>query len=325
MHEQRPFLDISRIKKSYPVSRGMSGNHDDKVHAVNDVSLSVEKGETLGLVGESGCGKSTLARLIICLEKPDAGTISFKGRDVFMLNGHEKKEFRKSVQMVFQDTSSSLNPRQRIGNIIGEPLLVHNLVPRREIQDRVADLMVSVGLQKDVMKRFPHEFSSGQRQRIGIARALSVHPELIIADEPVSALDVSIQAQILNLFLEVQEKMHLTYVFISHYLNVVRHVSTRVAVMYLGKIVETAPCDILYNNPLHPYTEALLSAVPSPDPTGENKRIILKGDSPSPMNLPKGCVFSSRCRYAEKDICFEKQPPLSEKESGQKVACWLRT
>lgn len=323
--ESNSFLAVVNLKKSFSVSAGFFSGSAVRLKAVNDVSFCLEKGETLGLVGESGCGKSTIARLVLCLDRPDSGTVLFQGRDIFTLDKAEKKEFRKKVQIVFQDPFSSLNPRKRVGSIIGEPLLIHKLVPKHMIQNRVFELMELVGLQKDYADRYPHEFSSGQRQRIGIARALSLSPELIVADEPVSALDVSIQAQTINLLTDLQERMHLTYLFISHDLSVVRHVSTRVAVMYLGKIVEVAPREQVYTAPLHPYTEALLSAVPEPDPFQDKKRIILKGEIPSPFNPPRGCVFSSRCPIADTAVCFEKHPPLEEKRTGHWAACYLRT
>jgi oligopeptide transport system ATP-binding protein len=319
-----PLLNVVNLVKSFNVSKGFFSRDMIKLKAVNDVSFSLEEGETFGLVGESGCGKSTIARLILCLDKPDEGKIYFKDRNIFKLEGKEKKGFRRKVQIVFQDPFSSLNPRMKVGNIIGEPLLIHKIIPVKEVRNRVCDLMNLVGLQNNQINRYPHEFSSGQRQRVGIARALSLSPELIVADEPVSSLDVSIQAQTINLLMDLQKKMNLTYLFISHDLSVVRYVSTKVAVMYLGKIVENALSVDLYSRPLHPYTEALLSAVPVPDPLVKKKRIILKGEIPSPINLPKGCIFSSRCPIADKTICFEKHPPLEEKEKGHMAACWLR-
>jgi oligopeptide transport system ATP-binding protein len=317
-------LNVVNLKKSFPVSAGLFSRGSDRLKAVNGVSFSLKKGETLGLVGESGCGKSTIARLILCLDQPDSGEIYFEGSNILELDAAKKKEFRKKVQIVFQDPFSSLNPRKKVGSIVGEPLLIHKLVHKSKIRDKVLELLDLVGLQRDHINRYPHEFSSGQRQRIGIARALSLSPELIVADEPVSALDVSIQAQTLNLLMDLQRQMNLTYLFISHDLSVVRYVSTKVAVMYLGRIVETAPRDELYSRHLHPYTEALLSAVPLPDPTRRKERIVLKGDMPGSITLPKGCVFSSRCPIVDKKTCMEKQPPLEEKRKGHWAACYLR-
>lgn len=318
------FLNIVNLNKSFPVSSGFLARRSVYLKAVNDVSFSLEEGETLGLVGESGCGKSTIARLILCLDRPDNGKIYFKGQNIFELKGPGKKEFRKKVQIVFQDPFSSLNPRKKVGSIVGEPLIIHKLVPRNEVKDKVLELMELVGLRKDHFNRYPHEFSSGQRQRVGIARALSLNPELIVADEPVSALDVSIQAQTINLFMDLQKRMRLTYLFISHDLSVVRYVSKKVAVMYLGKIVEIAPSDELYDGPIHPYTEALMSAVPLPDPSRRTNRIILKGEIPSPFDPPEGCIFSSRCPLVDKNICLEKHPPLQEKRDGHWAACFLK-
>ncbi len=317
-------LRVENLVKTFPVSSGFFSRSVARLTAVNDVSFTLQKGETLGLVGESGCGKSTIARLVLRLDEPDSGTVHYNNDNIFSLKGSDKKGFRRKVQIVFQDPFSSLNPRKRVGSIIGEPLLIHKSLPRKDIPDRVLELMDMVGLRKDHYNRYPHEFSSGQRQRIGIARALSLEPELIIADEPVSALDVSIQAQTLNLLLDLQKEMNLTYLFISHDLSVVRFISSRVAVMYLGKIVELASTPDLYAHPLHPYTEALLSAVPVPDPTRENRRILLEGDLPTPVALPKGCVFAGRCPIVDKTICFTKQPPLEEKRRGHFAACFLR-
>jgi len=295
------------------------------VYAVNEVSLTVRRGETLGLVGESGCGKSTLARLVLRLLEPDSGIVSLNGRNIYEFDRDGMLDFRRRVQMIFQDPLSSLNPRMTVGRIIGEPLLIHKIVRRRELRERVAELMETVGLRADAANRYPHEFSSGQRQRVGIARALSLNPECIIADEPVSSLDVSIQAQTLNLFADLQARLHLTYVFISHDLSVVRHICDRVAVMYAGSIVEIAPRETLYTTPLHPYTEALLSAVPVPDPANRRAHIALNGEPPGPFSRSRGCVFAMRCPIARKDLCTQRQPELEEKRAGHRVACFLRT
>lgn len=320
----QPLLDVIHLKKSYPVATGLFSSASLFLKAVDDVSFSLEEGTTVGLVGESGCGKTTLARLILHLEEPDSGAVNFMGHNIYTLKKEEKKRFRRQVQIIFQDPYSSLNPRKKMRSIIGEPLLIHKIVPRQAITDKVVELMELVGLQKDQINRYPHEFSSGQQQRAGIARALSLSPRLIIADEPVSALDVSIQAQIINLLQDLQKQMHLTYLFISHDLRVVRYISHRIIVMYLGKIVEAALSENLYNQPLHPYTEALLSAAPVPDPASVKNRIILTGDLPSPLNPPQGCIFSSRCPIMKPDTCLEKHPPLEEKRSGHWAACYLR-
>jgi len=317
-------LDIIHIKKSFSLSAGLFSQAPGVLQAVDDVSLAVAKGETLGLVGESGCGKSTMAKLILGLETADSGDILFKNKSILNVRGAEKKRYSRKVQIVFQDPFSSLNPRKKAGTIIGEPLRIHNIVHRRDIREKVAELMEGVGLQKDYMNKYPHEFSSGQRQRIGIARALSVNPELIVADEPVSALDVSIQAQTINLFLDLQKRMNLTYLFISHDLSVVRYVSTRIAVMYLGKILEIAPGSELCDNPLHPYTQALLSAVPVPDPARSRKRIVLQGEMPSPLQTPGGCIFSNRCPIFHPEACARVHPGLEEKARGHWLACHLR-
>jgi oligopeptide/dipeptide ABC transporter ATP-binding protein len=322
--QQLPLLDVLHLKKTYPVASRLFSRVPLLLTAVNDVSFSLEEGTTLGMVGESGCGKTTLARLILHLEKPDSGMVNFRGHNIYMFDRHETKQFRRQVQIIFQDPYSSLNPRKKIGSIIGEPLLIHKIVPRKNIPEKVMELMELVGLQKDQMHRYPHEFSSGQRQRVGIARALSLSPRVIIADEPVSALDVSIQAQIINLLQDLQKQMNLTYLFISHDLHVVRYISHTIIVMYLGKIVESAISEKLYNHPLHPYTEALLSAAPVPDPRYVKNRIILSGDLPTPINPPAGCIFSSRCPIMKPETCLAKHPPLEEKRSGHWAACYLR-
>lgn len=319
-----PILEVKNLKKSFSLSAGFFSKGSVTLKAVNDVSFFLSKGDTLGLVGESGCGKSTIARLLLSLDQPDSGTVSFKGENIFMMNKARKNDFRRKVQIVFQDPFSSLNPRKKAGSIIGEPLLIHKVLPRNKISKRVAELMEMVGLRKEYAQKYPHEFSSGQRQRIGIARALSLNPEIIIADEPVSALDVSIQAQTINLFLDLQKQMNLTYLFISHDLSVVKFISSKVAVMYLGKIVELAESNELYQNPLHPYTRALLSAVPVPDPLIKRERILLTGDIPSPFNPPEGCVFSSRCPEVKADICTKNHPELIQKYDGHAVSCFLR-
>jgi len=318
-------LKVNNLKKYFPIRRGVFQHHVGDVKAVDGVSFNVYKGETLGLVGESGCGKTTTGRTIIRLYEPTEGQVDFQGVDLATLSGRELRKTRRKIQMIFQDPYASLSPRMNVLNIVGEPLEIHHIVNTPgEKKDRVAELLEMVGLDPAFMNRYPHEFSGGQRQRIGIARALALDPELIICDEPISALDVSIQAQVVNLLEELQEKVGLTYIFIAHDLSMVRHISNRVAVMYLGKIMELTDRETLYTNPLHPYTEALLSAVPIPNPAVEEKRqrIILEGDLPSPAKPPKGCNFNTRCPKAF-DRCFEEEPTLVEVEEGHYCACHL--
>jgi oligopeptide/dipeptide ABC transporter ATP-binding protein len=306
-------LEVRNLKKYFPIRKGVLQREVARVHAVDDVTLEVHPGETLGLVGESGCGKTTLGRCVVRLLEPTAGQIVFQGRDISRLGTRGLRPLRSEMQMVFQDPYASLNPRQRVGQIVGTPLAIHGIGDKSERKKRVQELLETVGLSPEHYNRFPHEFSGGQRQRIGIARALALRPKLIVADEPVSALDVSIQSQMLNLLKDLQKEFHLTYVFIAHDLGVVRHVSDRIAVMYLGKLVELSPAEELYHRPIMPYTEALLSAVPIPDPdlSEKRERIVLVGDVPSPINPPSGCRFHPRCRYMT-DVCREVEPPLTD-------------
>ena len=318
-------LQIRNLKKYFSIRGGVFSREKARVHAVDDVSFDIIKGETLGLVGESGCGKSTTGRAILRLIEPTSGEVWFQGENVTKLDKRSMRHLRKEIQMIFQDPYSSLDPRMTVSSIIGEALLVHRLTPGRKARDeRVVELLETVGLSSEHLGRYPHEFSGGQRQRIGIARALAVNPKLIVCDEAVSALDVSVQAQVVNLLEDLQEKFGLTYLFIAHDLSVVEHISTRVAVMYLGKIVELAPAKQLYINPRHPYSEALLSAVPVPDPTAKRGRIILEGDVPSPVNPPSGCRFHTRCALRVPS-CSQNEQVLTEVNPGHWVACQVRT
>src|SRR5690349_210683 len=317
-------LGVKNLKKHFPISSGIIFQRQvGAVKAVDDVSFDVYRGETLGVVGESGCGKSTTGRTVLQLYKPTSGSVVFEGKELSTMPAEELRKMRRRMQMIFQDPFASLNPRMSVGAIVSEPLRIHNIFTNKaEMQEFVESLLEKVGLNPYYVNRYPHEFSGGQRQRIGIARALALRPSFIVADEPISALDVSIQAQVINLLEELQEQFNLTYLFIAHDLSVVRHISDRVAVMYVGKIVELTTRDLLYERPLHPYTKALLSAVPIPDPAIERKRqrIILTGDVPSPVNPPTGCRFHPRCPFAQ-DLCREKEPELLEVEPNHFAAC----
>ena len=320
----RPLLSVRDLRKRFAIRGGILSRVVDQVHAVDGVSFDIEAGETLGVVGESGCGKSTTGRCILRLIEPSSGEVWFQGADVMKMDHNALQAMRRDMQIIFQDPYASLNPRLTIGAIIGEALMIHKLVKSRQaMEDRVVQLLETVGLRPDHMRRFPHEFSGGQRQRIGIARALAVEPKLLICDEPVSALDVSIQAQVINLLEDLQEQFGLTYLFIAHDLSVVEHISTRIAVMYLGRVVEIAPAAELYDTPIHPYSEALLSAVPIPDPTVKRKRIMLEGDVPNPIRPPSGCHFHTRCPIARPD-CSQRSPVLEEKRPGHWAACHYR-
>ena len=318
-NKNRPLVEVKNLKEYFDINMGFFRSKPLK--AMDDVSFTINKGETLGLVGESGCGKTTVGRTILHLYKPTAGEVIFDGKPI--KTKQDIQEFRKKATMVFQDPYSSLNPRMTVSDIVGEPLDVHKLYSsKKEREERILELMGHVGLNSEHASRYAHEFSGGQRQRIGIARALAVNPEFIVCDEPVSALDVSIQAQVINMFDDLQEKLGLTYLFIAHDLLVVRHISDRIAVMYLGKMVELAEANEIYNHPLHPYSQSLLSAVPVPDPkiARANQRIALSGDIPSPLNAPSGCPFRTRCRYAT-DACAQSMPPFEEVAPGHFVAC----
>jgi oligopeptide/dipeptide ABC transporter ATP-binding protein len=322
--ERDVLIQVEHLKKYFPIKRGIVLQRQvGQVHAVDDVSFEVRAGETLGLVGESGCGKSTLGRCLIRLYELTSGTISFDGRDISKLSRRALRPIRGEMQMVFQDPYASLNPRKRVGTIIADPLRIHGDISAAKVKARVRELLELVGLSPEHINRYPHEFSGGQRQRIGVARALALHPRLIIADEPVSALDVSIRAQVINLLDDLQDDLGLTYIFVAHDLGVVRHVSDRIAVMYLGKIVEISPAQDLYERPVHPYTEALLSAVPIPDPdaSAQRQQIVLEGDVPSPIAPPSGCRFHPRCQYAT-EICALTEPELAPHGGeGHLAAC----
>jgi len=316
-------LRAEHVTKYFPVRKGVLLQREvARVHAVDDVSIDLRAGETLGLVGESGCGKSTLARCLARLYPLTGGSVVFEGRDISRLSRRKLRPVRRELQMIFQDPYASLNPRKRVGAILSDPLRIHKRGNRDQIKRQVGELLELVGLSPEHINRYPHQFSGGQRQRIGVARALALHPRLVIADEPVSALDVSIRAQVINLLDDLQDELHLTYIFIAHDLGVVRHVSDRIAVMYLGKIVEVSPAEELYKRPVHPYTEALLSAVPIPDPdlSARREQIVLEGDVPSPIDPPSGCRFHPRCRYTT-EICAQQEPPLVDHGTGHLAAC----
>jgi len=326
VNDVQPLVSVRNLRKEFPIKKGVLARQVGAVKAVNDVSFDVARGETLGVVGESGCGKTTTGRTILRLIEPTSGEIRFEGRDVRSMDTSELRALRREMQIIFQDPVSSLNPRMTVGAIIREGLTIHKLAEGAAADARVRQLLQEVGLRPEYANRYPHEFSGGQRQRIGIARALSVEPKFIVCDEPVSALDVSVQAQVINLLVDLQREHNLTYMFIAHDLSVVEHIADRVAVMYLGKIVELATADDLYREPLMPYTQALLSAVPVADPHARKERIILQGDVPSPANPPSGCVFHPRCHHPAKDAaCAKIVPPLEEKAPGHLVACIKQT
>ena len=321
--QKTPFFALKNVVKYFPVRTGLLRRTTAHVKAVDGVSFEIPEGTTLGLVGESGCGKTTTARLILHLETPDSGQIVVEGQDTVDVRRVQLAAYRRRVQYIFQDPYSSLNPHKKVEQIVGEPYIVNRICPRREVRDRVVHMLELVNLPSDWMKRYPHEMSGGQRQRVGIARALTLDPGILVCDEPVSALDVSIRSQIINLLMDLQEKLELTYLFIAHDLSLVEHVSDSVAIMYLGKIVEFAPARKLFEGSLHPYTEALLSAVPVPDPGRKRERIVLSGDVPSPMNPPSGCRFRTRCPIAE-EVCATHEPALVEVSPGHSLACHLR-
>jgi oligopeptide transport system ATP-binding protein len=315
-------IEVKNLKKYFPAGGGLFGAGSDTVKAVDDVSFSIRRGETFGLVGESGCGKSTTGRCILRLIEPTAGEVNFEGQDLLALEARSLRQLRREMQIIFQDPYASLNPRMQVGEIIAEPLLIHRVGKGKERKHRVVELLELVGLKPEHAARYPHEFSGGQRQRIGIARALALNPKFIVCDEPVSALDVSVQAQVVNLLQDLQEQLGLTYLFISHGLSVVEHISTRVGIMYLGKLVEVAPSEAIFRNPLHPYTRALLSAIPIPDPEARRERLPLKGEIPTALKPPSGCRFRTRCPLAI-PVCAEDEPPLVEVEKDHLVACHL--
>lgn len=315
-------LEVRNYKKWYTLKKKLFGGNASYVKAADGVSFSILRGETFGLVGESGCGKTTVGKGILRLHEPTDGEVLFEGKDILKLEGNELREIRRDMQIIYQDPYSSLNPRMTVGNIIGEPLEIHKIASGAEKEKRIRELMDRVGLPATSYNRYPHEFSGGQRQRVGIARALCLNPKLIVCDEPVSALDVSIQSQILNLLEDLQEDLGLTYLFIAHGLTVVKHISSRIGVMYLGKLIELADSDSLFATPVHPYTRALLSAIPSTDPTIHKERILLEGDVPSPINLPTGCRFHTRCHYCQ-EICRVEEPQFNEIAPGHFCACHL--
>jgi len=320
-----PLLQVKNLVKHFPIKGGILSREVDRVRAVDGVSFELVAGETLGVVGESGCGKSTTGRCILRLIEPTSGEVWFEGHNVTAMGKTELRAMARHMQIIFQDPYASLNPRMTVGAIVGEALIIHKLAKTpREFEERIVQLLETVGLNADQMRRYPHEFSGGQRQRIGIARALAVSPKLIVCDEAVSALDVSIQAQVINLLEDLQGQFNLTYIFIAHDLSVVEHISDRVAVMYLGRVVEIAPANALYTQPLHPYTEALLSAVPIPDPQVKRKRIMLQGDVPSPIRPPPGCHFHTRCPIRQLPLCSTETPQLKQSAAGHWVACHLR-
>jgi oligopeptide/dipeptide ABC transporter ATP-binding protein len=322
MPDAAPLLSVEHLKKYFPVHGGVFSRVAAYVKAVDDVSFTINKGETFGLVGESGCGKTTVGRTVLRLLEPDEGTIRFDSIDLMSLGKEDLRQKRRDMQIIFQDPYASLNPRMTVRSIVGEPFAIHHIAGGSEREGRLAELLKTVGLDPSVMNRYPHEFSGGQRQRIGIARALALKPKLIVADEPVSALDVSIQAQIINLLADLQEQLGLTYLFISHAIPVIEHISTRIGVMYLGKLVEVGTSAQICTAPKHPYTQALLKAVPIPDPAAQKERVILSGDVPTPLNPPSGCRFHTRCPVAV-DRCKTEEPPLRQLEDGRDAACHL--
>lgn len=321
--EKATLLEVNNLKKYFPIRGGILSRVVANVKAVEDVSLTVKRGEVVGLVGESGSGKTTAGRAILRLIEPTSGEVKFEGTDITKISKGQMREYRKAMQIIFQDPFASLNPRMTVGDIVGEAMVIHKLARGKDKEEKVASLLEKVGLSPNHIRRYPHEFSGGQRQRIGIARALAVDPKLIVADEPVSALDVSIQAQVVNLLQDLKEELGLTLLFIAHDLAVVEYISDKVVVMYLGRVMEIAPAKELYRNPIHPYTQALLSAVPIPDPMIKRERVILQGDIPSPINPPSGCVFRTRCPIAVKE-CAEVVPPLEEVSPGHFKACIRR-